>query len=81
MKEGIGIKVDLEENIRRSVSPYHTVENVGTLYRKEGFMELKPGEPFSLQPGGRYFVSVYGSTLAAFEIGRASCRERVLAGV
>ena len=68
MKEGIGIKVDLEENIRRSVSPYHTVENVGTLYRKEGFMELKPGEPFSLQPGGRYFVSVYGSTLAAFVI-------------
>lgn len=68
MKEADGLKVDLEDNIRRSVSPYHTVENVGTLYRKEGFRELKQGEPFQLQPDGRYFVSVYGSTLAAFVI-------------
>lgn len=68
MKEKIGIKVDLEENIKRSVSPYHTVENVENLYRNQGFTELKPGAPFQLRPGGKYFVSIYGSTLAAFVI-------------
>lgn len=68
MKEAVGIDIDLEENIRRSVSPYHTVENVAALYRKEGFQELRAGRAFSLRPGGRYIVSVYGSTLAAFVI-------------
>ncbi len=68
MKEVIGGKINLEENIKRSVSPYHTVENVAALYRNEGFKELEAGEAFLLQPGGKYIVSVYGSTLAAFVI-------------
>lgn len=68
MKEKTGMNVDLKENINRSVSPWHTVEHVKNLLRKEGFTELKMGESFDLNPGGRYFVSVYGSTLAAFTV-------------
>lgn len=62
------MKIDLETNIKRSVSAYHTVENVEKILEKEGFTELKLGESFSLVSGGKYFVSIYDSTLAAFVI-------------
>ncbi len=57
--------------IQQSPSPAHTVAAAEKLLRAAGFAELSPAEDWQLAAGGRYFVSVYGTTLLAFTIGEA----------
>lgn len=52
--------------IGRSVTAFHTVENVGEKLRENGLTELKESESWSLAPGRGYFVKRNDSSLIAF---------------
>ena len=60
---------ELLQFIQSSPSPFHTVETAGKMLEDAGFTELDMASVWSLAPGGRYFVRVYGSTLLAFAVG------------
>ena len=55
--------------IQCSTSPFHVVEKSAKRLLRAGFQELKPADSWRLAAGGRYFLSVYGSTLLAFVVG------------
>lgn len=57
--------------IQQSPSPAHTVVAAAARLRGAGFAELSLAEDWQLAVGGRYFVSVYGTTLLAFTVGDA----------
>lgn len=57
--------------IQQSPSPAHTVAAAAARLRGAGFAELSLAEDWQLAAGGRYFVSVYGTTLLAFTVGDA----------
>lgn len=57
--------------IQQSLSPAHTVAAAAARLRGAGFAELSLAEDWQLAAGGRYFVSVYGTTLLAFTVGDA----------
>lgn len=57
--------------IQQSPSPAHTVVAAAARLRGAGFAELSLAEDWQLAAGGRYFVSVYGTTLLAFTVGDA----------
>lgn len=57
--------------IQQSPSPAHTVAAASARLRSAGFAELSLAEDWQLATGGRYFVSVYGTTLLAFTVGDA----------
>ena len=59
----------LLEFIRKSPSPFHTVQAGKELLAEGGFQELQRTERWNLQAGGKYFFDVYGSTLMAFQLG------------
>ena len=52
----------------RSVSPAHAVENAAALLSACGFTALPYGEPWTLAPGGRYYVPVFDHSLVAFSL-------------
>ena len=55
--------------IATCTSPYHTVATSRKLLTDNGFAELKQADSWHLAPGGKYFTTVYDSTLLAFRIG------------
>lgn len=55
--------------IEKATSPFHTVEAGAELLEKNGYTEILLAEDWKLQPGGRYYTRVYGSSLIAFMIG------------
>lgn len=57
--------------IQQSPSPAHTVAAAAARLRGAGFAALSLAEDWQLAAGGRYFVSVYGTTLLAFTVGDA----------
>ena len=57
--------------IQHSPSPAHTVAAAAARLCGAGFAELSLAEDWQLAAGGRYFVSVYGTTLLAFTVGDA----------
>lgn len=61
----------LAELSRRCVSPYHMVQNAMEQLREAGYEELALGEEWSLTPGGRYMVDIYGTTCVAFRVNEA----------
>lgn len=56
--------------IKKSPSAFHAVEASKELLRKAGFEQLIWGKSWKLKAGGRYFCSVYDSTLVAFTTGK-----------
>ncbi len=50
-------------------TPFHTVQAVSRRLAQVGFTELDPRRPWQLEQGGKYFVSIYDSSLIAFSIG------------
>ena len=64
----INVACDLLSFIKRSPSAFHTVRSVTDRLRGEGYTELSEAEPFSLAPGGRYFVTRNGSSVIAFRL-------------
>jgi aspartyl aminopeptidase len=66
------MKKDIKELlnfIKEAPTPYHAVAASAKRLEKAGFRELKLSEHWQLQPGGRYFVKVFDSTLLAFALG------------
>lgn len=57
--------------IEQSPSCFHVVANLKTELEKEGFCELKEQAAWSLQAGGKYYVTRNDSSLIAFQIPRA----------
>lgn len=53
-----------------SLTPFHAVANMKTLLLAAGFIALDEGEPWDIQPGGRYLVTRNGSSLIAFSTSR-----------
>jgi len=76
------MKKDIKELlnfIKEAPTPYHTVKASAERLLKAGFTELKLSEVWQLQPGGRYFVKVFDSTLLAFALGQEDGSLRVAA--
>lgn len=65
--------------IKESTSPYHTVMAAEKILKAAKFQELVWGEPWKLKAGGAYFVSVFGSALMAFRIGKKKGMLRIAA--
>ena len=61
---------ELLKFIKKSTSPYHTVMAVEKILKASKFQELAWGRAWKLKAGGAYFVSVFGSALMAFRVGR-----------
>ncbi len=59
----------LMNTISASVSPYHSVQEGIRQLSTEGFEELPLTEEWNLEEGGKYYVSVFDSSLFAFTIG------------
>ena len=53
--------------IEKSVSPFHTIAAIKE--ELQGYTQLQEGADWDLTPGGRYYVTRNGSTIAAFCIG------------
>lgn len=56
--------------IKEAPTPYHTVAASARQLEKAGFTELKLGEIWQLEKGGRYYVKAFDSTLLAFALGQ-----------
>ena len=70
---------ELLEFIGQSVSPAHVVDAAAERLKKAGFAKLFMESPWELRPGGKYFVSVYGSALLAFTVGKKRGQLRMAA--
>mmetsp|Transcript_10840 Transcript_10840/g.27078 ORF Transcript_10840/g.27078 Transcript_10840/m.27078 type:complete len:584 (+) Transcript_10840:101-1852(+) len=57
--------------VGRTGSPAHTVLESQARLLKAGFTELREGEAWKLEPGGRYFVTNEGTSIGAFAVGGA----------
>ncbi|MCR5824914.1 MAG: M18 family aminopeptidase [Lachnospiraceae bacterium] len=58
------------EYLKHSASPHHVTAASADMLKNAGFTELKLNEAFDVKPGGKYFVKVYSTALAAFTVGR-----------
>ena len=56
---------ELKRRIESSVSPFHTVLYVMKELDEAGFERLFLGRKWKLKKGGKYYVNVYDSTIAA----------------
>lgn len=59
---------ELLKFIEKSPSPFHAVETMKGELLSEGYEEVKETEKWSLNKGGKYFVSRNGSSLIAFSL-------------
>lgn len=55
--------------IKNSPSAYHSIASIKKILKREGFVQLSEGEPFSLTLGGKYYVIRNMSSIIAFRIG------------
>ena len=60
---------DLLQYLNDSPTAYHAVENATEVLKKNNFQELKETMEWSLQKGGRYFVTKNRSGIIAFTVG------------
>lgn len=56
--------------IKNSPSMFHAIDNLQNRLKKNGFVELKETEAFSIQPGGKYYVTRNQSSIIAFSIAK-----------
>lgn len=60
---------DLLQYLNDSPTAYHAVENASEILKENNFQELKETMEWSLQKGGRYFVTKNKSGIIAFTVG------------
>lgn len=60
---------DLLQYLNDSPTAYHAVENAAAILKQNKFQELKETMAWSLQKGGRYFVTKNQSSIIAFTVG------------
>lgn len=66
---------DLIQFLGESPSPYHVVNTVSRRLTSAGFTQLCAGEAWSIERGGRYFVTKNGSAIFAFVAGESDAAE------
>lgn len=67
---------DLAEFIQASPTPFHATANLAKRLSLAGFEQLDERDAWSLQPGGRYFVTRNRSSLLAFTMGSQGALDR-----
>ena len=60
---------ELLDFIRKSPTAFHAVDSIVDILNKEGFQELNPGKPFSINAGGKYYITKNSSSIIAFTVG------------
>ena len=60
---------DLLQYLNDSPTAYHAVENAAAILKKNNFLELKETDAWSLQKGGKYFITKNQSGIIAFSVG------------
>jgi aspartyl aminopeptidase len=60
---------ELGEFLDQSPTPFHAVSTMSEMLAEAGFTALSEAEDWSLQQGGKYFVTRNGSSLIAFIVG------------
>ena len=60
---------DLLQYLNDSPTAYHAVENAAVFLKANNFIELKETDEWSLQKGGKYFITKNQSGIIAFTIG------------
>lgn len=55
--------------IEASPTPFHCVNTLKNMFREQGFVELFESDSWSLERGGKYFLSRQGGTFCAFIFG------------
>lgn len=60
---------DLIKFISKATSPFHVVMEGITILEKSGFKKLELTDQWQLKHGGKYYTSLYDSSLVAFTIG------------
>ena len=60
---------DLLQYLNESPTAYHAVENAAAILKKNNFQELKETDEWSLQKGGKYFLTKNQSGIIAFTVG------------
>ncbi len=61
---------DLISFIKSATSPFHVIKESQQFLTAQGFQSLPFDTPWSLEKGGRYYTTVYDTTLFAFTIGK-----------
>ncbi len=62
---------DLMDFLDASKSVYHAVAYIANLMDREGYTHLPEGDDWTLEPGGKYYITRNHSTLIAFRIPHA----------
>ena len=62
---------ELLDYIQRSPTPFHATRNLADALRARGFAELLEADAWSVQPGGKYFLTRNDSSIIAFIYGGA----------
>ncbi len=58
------------EYLERGVTPHHTVAASMEMLEKAGFEELSLDAPFQIRRGGKYYVKIFSTAIAAFTVGK-----------
>jgi len=61
--------MEVLQYLKEAVTPYHAVATAERMLKEAGFKEQRLEERFCPEPGGKYFISVYGTGLIAYTVG------------
>lgn len=61
--------LELAAFIQNSPTPFHAVEQMAEILKREGFLPLAESERWEIHRGGRYYVIRNHSSILAFEVG------------
>lgn len=61
--------LELAAFIQNSPTPFHAVEQMAEILKREGFLQLAESERWEIHRGGRYYVTRNHSSILAFEVG------------
>eukprot|EP00897_Mesotaenium_endlicherianum_P001185 jgi/Mesen1/11067/ME000099S10511 len=69
-KSAKDVAVELLDFINKAWTPFHAVYEAKARLKEAGYSQLSEKEPWSLQPGGKYFFTRNFSTIVAFAVGK-----------
>lgn len=72
MAAPFGYLTEFQQYLNTTITPYHCVSSAIALLKESGFEEISFLTPFTLHPGGKYYLTPYGTMLFAFTIGTAA---------
>lgn len=63
------VSQDMLDFLQKSPTAFHAIENMKEKLNKNGYLELLEGKKWSLQPGGKYYVTRNHSSIIALNVG------------